>query len=67
MDKELHFPFSILDSIFVIARGDSNSMPNEHQVISGAMTNIESKMENGKFFPFLLSRLTDLEAYSDEQ
>jgi hypothetical protein len=43
MNEEFHFPFSILDLIFVIA-----STPNEHRAISGAMTNIKSKMENGK-------------------
>jgi hypothetical protein len=48
MNKEFHFPFSICDLIFVIARGDLNSMTNKHRAISELMTNIKSQMENGK-------------------
>jgi hypothetical protein len=35
MDEELHFPFSILDLIFVITGRDPYLMPNEHWAISG--------------------------------
>jgi hypothetical protein len=50
----VHFPFSILDLIFVIARDDPDSMFDDHWAISGAMTNIKSKIENGKCSSFLL-------------
>jgi hypothetical protein len=42
MNEEFHFPFSILDLIFVIA-----SRTNENRAISGAMTNIKSTGTNG--------------------
>jgi hypothetical protein len=35
MDDEIHFPFSILDLILVIAGGDPDSMPDVHWAISG--------------------------------
>ncbi|HEV2664958.1 MAG TPA: hypothetical protein VG324_08605 [Blastocatellia bacterium] len=52
MNEEFHFPFSILDLIFAIARSHPASTPKEHRAISGAMTNVKSKMENGKCFSF---------------
>jgi hypothetical protein len=47
MDKEFHFPYSICDLIFDIARGATDSMPNEYWAIPEAMTNNKSQLEYG--------------------
>jgi Sec-independent protein translocase protein TatA len=56
IEEEKHFPFSICDLIFVIVRGDPDKIPNVRRANSGAMTNIKSQMENGKW-------KTDLNAF----
>jgi hypothetical protein len=44
--RQVHFPFSILDLIFVIAGGDPDSMLDEHWAISRQwqMTDVIWKM-----------------------
>jgi hypothetical protein len=44
-----HFPFSILDLLFVIAGVATDSMSNQHWAVCDAMPNNKSKMENGKW------------------
>jgi hypothetical protein len=50
MDKEFHFPFSILDLIFAIAPEIAQFSLSAESRAPLAMANIKSKMENGKCF-----------------
>src|SRR5262249_52285987 len=61
MGGDFHFPFSIRDLIFGIARRSPNvqcSLGIESRSPL-AMSNIKSLMENGKWFSFAISRFTD--------